>query len=482
MYLVSYPTILLKYAYFLSSHENIDTEGYFDVYGDEDEVQDDPFSVGKKIKISLCDMNVTDWRQTLVEDREKIDALRKRIAGIDAKHDNKLKELIRVIDEKVNNPLNGENKKILIFTAFADTAEYLYEYVSQYAIRKGLNAAMITGTVEGRSTIADLHCDFNTILTWFSPKSKERHLILNGKNAPEIDILIGTDCISEGQNLQDCDYCVNYDIHWNPVRIIQRYGRIDRIGSENKYIQLVNFWPDVSLDEYINLKQRVETRMKIVNITATPEEKVLSDEEKIDLEYRKAQLERLRTEVIDIEDVSTSVSITDFGLNEFKLDLLDYTKNNKINASVKSGLYAIAHSTQECPPGMILVLKNTKMKANIKTQNRLHPFYLVYISERGKIVYNYLNPKEVLSTLRSLCKGEKTPILSLCSAFNKETQNGYNMSKYYNLLNSAVKSIVEVKKETDINSLFRAGGTHLGAKEKIEGIDDFELVCFLVVR
>ena len=266
------------------------------------------------------------------------------------------------------------------------------------------------------------------------------------------------------------------------MRIIQRYGRIDRIGSENKYIQLVNFWPDVSLDEYINLKQRVETRMKIVNITATPEEKVLSDEEKIDLEYRKAQLERLRTEVIDIEDVSTSVSITDFGLNEFKLDLLDYTKNNKINASVKSGLYAIAHSTQECPPGMILVLKNTKMKANIKTQNRLHPFYLVYISERGKIVYNYLNPKEVLSTLRSLCKGEKTPILSLCSAFNKETQNGYNMSKYYNLLNSAVKSIVEVKKETDINSLFRAGGTHLGAKEKIEGIDDFELVCFLVVR
>lgn len=473
---------IVKIDYFLSSHENIETEGYFDVYGDEDEVQDDPFSVGKKIKISLCDMNVTDWRQTLVEDREKIDALRKRIAGIDAKHDNKLKELIRVIDEKVNNPLNGENKKILIFTAFADTAEYLYEYVSQYAIRKGLNAAMITGTVEGRSTIADLHCDFNTILTWFSPKSKERHLILNGKNAPEIDILIGTDCISEGQNLQDCDYCVNYDIHWNPVRIIQRYGRIDRIGSENKYIQLVNFWPDVSLDEYINLKQRVETRMKIVNITATPEEKVLSDEEKIDLEYRKAQLERLRTEVIDIEDVSTSVSITDFGLNEFKLDLLDYTKNNKINASVKSGLYAIAHSTQECPPGMILVLKNTKMKANIKTQNRLHPFYLVYISERGKIVYNYLNPKEVLSTLRSLCKGEKTPILSLCSAFNKETQNGYNMSKYYNLLNSAVKSIVEVKKETDINSLFRAGGTHLGAKEKIEGIDDFELVCFLVVR
>ena len=378
--------------------------------------------------------------------------------------------------------MNGENKKVLVFTAFADTAEYLYSYVSQYAKNKGLNAAMITGTVEGQSTIDGLHCDFNTVLTWFSPKSKERHLILNGKESPEIDILIGTDCISEGQNLQDCDYCINYDIHWNPVRIIQRYGRIDRIGSENKYIQLVNFWPDVSLDEYINLKQRVETRMKIVNITATPEEKVLSDEEKVDLEYRKAQLERLRTEVIDIEDVSTSVSITDLGLNEFKLDLLDYTKNNKVNMSVKNGLYAIARSTPNCPSGMVFVLKNSKMKANIKTQNRLHPFYLVYISDTGKIIYNYLNPKEVLTSLRYLCKGETEPLMSLCAAFNKETQDGYNMSKYSNLLNSAIKSIVEVKKETDIKSLFKAGGTHFGATEQIEGIDDFELVCFLVIK
>ena len=467
---------------FLATHESMDTDGYFDIYGDEDDIQGDLFSVGKKIKISLSDMNVTEWRKTLIEDRNTIDVLRKRISTIDAKHDNKLRELLHVIDEKVKNPLNGENKKILIFTAFADTAEYLYKYVSQYAKRIGLNTAMITGTIDGRSTIADLHCDFNTILTWFSPKSKERNLILGGKSAPEIDILIGTDCISEGQNLQDCDFCVNYDIHWNPVRIIQRYGRIDRIGSENKYIQLVNFWPDVSLDEYINLKQRVETRMKIVNITATPEEKVLSDEEKIDLEYRKTQLERLRTEVIDIEDVSTSVSITDLGLNEFKLDLLDYTKNNKINTSAKNGLYAVARSTQDCPPGMILVLRNTRLKSNIRTKNRLHPFYLVYISDRGDIVYNYLNSKEVLSTLRLLCKGETEPIISLCERFNKETQNGYNMCKYTNLLNSAVKSIVEVKRENDISGLFRAGGTHLGALEKIEGSDDFDLVCFLVIK
>ena len=467
---------------FIDTHEDSDAEGYADVYGDDDDIQDELFSVGKKVKISLSDMNVVEWRETLEYDLNIIDELRHRIEPIDAKHDNKLKELINVIDEKINHPLNGKNKKVLIFTAFADTAEYLYENVSQYAKNKGLNAAMISGTIEGRSTIEGLHCDFNNILTWFSPKSKERHLILNGKTAPEIDILIGTDCISEGQNLQDCDYCINYDIHWNPVRIIQRYGRVDRIGSENKYIQLVNFWPDVSLDEYINLKQRVETRMKIVNITATPEEKVLSDEEKIDLEYRKSQLERLRTEVIDIEDVSTSVSITDLGFNEFKLDLLDYTKNNKISAVVKNGLYAVVNSTFECPPGMILVLKNTKIKSNIKTQNRIHPFYLVYISDAGKIVYNYLNSKEILSILRALCKGETAPVLSSCAAFNRETRNGNNMGKYLSLVNSAVKSIVDIKKEADIKSLFRAGGTHFGVKEKIEGMDDFELICFLVVK
>lgn len=467
--------------HFSKTFEDEYTEGYYDFY-DEDEMQEDLFAVGKKVKISLRDMNLAEWKKTLVEDRDTIADLLDRIVDIDASHDNKLNQLLQIIDEKVANPINAGNKKILVFTAFADTAEYLYEYVSRYARRKGLNAAMITGTVEGRSTIDGLHCDFNSILTWFSPKSKERHLIVSDKNAPEIDILIGTDCISEGQNLQDCDCCVNYDIHWNPVRIIQRYGRIDRIGSENQYIQLVNFWPDVSLDEYINLKQKVETRMKIVNITATPEEHVLSDEEKVDLEYRRAQLEKLRTEVIDIEDVSSNVSITDLGLNEFKLDLLDYTKNNKIGTTAQTGLYAVARSTPQCPPGMVLVLKNTSMRANIKTQNRLHPFYLVYISDLGNIVFNYLNAKDILATMRSLCKGQSKPIPALYSRFDLETHNGKNMSRYFGLLTSAIKSIVEVKKETAVAGLFKAGGTHFNTKETIEGIDDFELVCFLVIK
>lgn len=468
---------------YLSTKEDIRTEGYYHFYEDDDSYGNF-FNVGKKIRIRLCDMEVDEWRQTLLEDRDTIDALSRRVAPITADHDSKLEQLLEIIDEKITNPINGNNKKVLIFTAFADTAEYLYETVSKFAKTRGLNAAMVTGSVDGMSTIRGLTCDFNTVLTWFSPKSKNRRAILGDADSvtPEIDILIGTDCISEGQNLQDCDYCVNYDIHWNPVRIIQRYGRIDRIGSENRYIQLVNFWPDVSLDEYINLKQKVETRMKIVSITATPEESVLADEDRVELEYRKAQLEKLRTEVIDIEDVSTGVSITDLGLNEFKLDLLDYSKSSKLSMSKRKGLYAVTRATAEYPRGMVLVLKNTSIKTSAKNLNRLHPFYLVYISEEGEVIYNYLNPKETLSTLRYLCKGRVAPDAPLCMIFNKETQHGENMSKYSGLLNKAIRSIVEVKKETDIRSLFKMGGTHFGDKEKIEGIDDFELVCFLVIR
>ena len=465
------------------SKTNAYTEEYDWDFEDED-LQDDIFSVGKKIQIQFKDMELDTWKATLIDDLEVIRGLERRVSTITATHDNKLKELLKIIHKKINNPINGENKKILIFTAFADTANYLYEHVSKYASSIGLNTAMVTGSTDGLSTIKGLHCDFNTILTCFSPLSKDRDkmnfdVVASSAN---IDILIGTDCISEGQNLQDCDYCINYDIHWNPVRIIQRYGRIDRIGSKNTVIQLVNFWPDVSLDEYINLKQRVETRMKIVNITATPEEKVLSDEEKIDLEYRRAQLQRLKTDVIDIEEMSTGISITDLGLNEFKLDLLDYSKTIQIQRVAKMGVYAVVPSSSKYPKGMIFVLRNVSMKPNIKTPNRLHPYYLVYIADDGRVVYNYLNPKEVLSVMKYICKGSDEPNEVLCRLFNSETQNGRNMSKYSDLLNKTIRSIVEVKKEADIQSLFKSGGTSFAKKDNINGLDDFELICFLVVK
>ena len=463
------------------------TDAYAENYEwnfDDEEFQDDVFAIGKKIKIQFKDMELNTWRKTLELDLTVIRELEHKVANITPDHDNKLTALQEIIRNKVKNPINGENKKILIFTAFADTANYLYTNVSKFAQTLGLNTAMVTGSTDGLSTLKGLHCDFTTILTCFSPKSKGRDKMNYDSIAStaEIDILIGTDCISEGQNLQDCDYCINYDIHWNPVRIIQRYGRVDRIGSTNTVIQLVNFWPDVSLDEYINLKQRVETRMKIVNITATPEEKVLSDEEKIDLEYRKAQLQKLKTEVIDIEEMSTGISITDLGLNEFKLDLLDYSKTIQIQNMAKMGVYAVAEATSKYPKGMVFILRNISMRANIKTPNRLHPYYLVYIAENGSIVYNYLNPKEVLSVMKYLCKGSDEPNDVLCRLFNEETQNGKRMEKYSDLLSKTIQSIVEVKKEADIQGLFRSGGTHLGKKEKIEGLDDFELICFLVVK
>lgn len=297
----------------------------------------------------------------------------------------------------------------------------------------------------------------------------------------EIDFLIATDCISEGQNLQDCDYLINYDIHWNPVRIIQRFGRIDRIGSRNKVIQLVNFWPDVTLDEYINLKAKVETRIKIVDMTATGDDNLLSDEEKTDLEYRKAQLKRLQDEVVDIEDMTTGISIMDLGLNEFRLDLLDYIKHHQDIDKSPFGLHAVAKATEDTPAGVIYVLKNRSNGVNINNQNRLHPFYMVYISNDGDVICDHLSPKEMLDKMRYLCKGKTEPNTELCKQFNKETRDGRNMSQYSNLLGEAIASIIEVKDESDIDSFL--GGSQVSfLSNEIKGLNDFELICFLVVK
>ena len=300
-------------------------------------------------------------------------------------------------------------------------------------------------------------------------------------NTTEIDVLIATDCISEGQNLQDCDYLINYDIHWNPVRIIQRFGRIDRIGSKNEVIQLVNFWPDVTLDEYINLKSTVETRMKISVLTSTGDDNLLSPEEKGDLEYRKAQLQRLKDEVVDIEDMSEGISIMDLGLNEFRTDLLGYVKEHGELDKTPFGLHAVAPADEECPPGVIYILKNIKADINIDKQNRLHPFYMVYVSDSGEIICDHLSPKKMLDKMRYICKNNCEPIPELYNSFNKETKDGKDMRRFSKLLGNAIESIIEVKEESDIDSLFKSGGTS-ALKSTISGLDDFELICFLVIK
>ncbi len=449
-------------------------------FDSEDGDNEDLFSIGKKVKIDLSDMDYKSWRESLVKDGEILELLTYMISDITPEHDSKLQELLSVVKKKIKNPINGANKKIIIFTAFADTAEYLYSNVSEYVKSNfGLETALITGSVDGKTTIPKLKGDLNTVLTCFSPISKDRDLFENiAKN--DIDILIATDCISEGQNLQDCDYLINYDIHWNPVRIIQRFGRIDRIGSRNEYIQLVNFWPDVTLDEYIDLKAKVETRMKIVDMTATGDDNLLSDEEKTDLEYRKAQLKRLQEEVVDIEEMSSGISIMDLGLNEFRLDLLEYVKHHPDIDKTPFGLHTVVSATDENPPGVIYVLKNRSDSVNIDNHNRLHPFYMVYITNDGDVVCDHLSPKAMLDKLRFLCKGKTEPITELYRKFNKETKDGKNMSKFSKLLGDAISSVMEVNEESDIESLFKAGGTTLG-NITIKGLDDFELICFFVI-
>ncbi|MDD6568362.1 MAG: helicase-related protein [Eubacteriales bacterium] len=454
-----------------------------DEFDDEDQNTDDLFSFGRKIKIDLADMDYVSWRDSLAKDAEVLELLTVMVGDITPEHDSKLQELYKIIDKKISNPINEGNKKIIIFTAFADTAGYLYDNVSEYVKSKyGLNTAMVSGSVDGRTTCPKLRGDLNTVLTCFSPISKGRDLF---ENIPkeDIDILIATDCISEGQNLQDCDYLINYDIHWNPVRIIQRFGRIDRIGSKNKYIQLVNFWPDVTLDDYINLKAKVETRMKIVNITSTGtgDDNPLSDEEKTDLEYRKAQLEKLQEEVVDIEDMTTGISIMDLGLNEFRLDLLEYIKNHPDIEKAPFGLNAVVPANEDAPAGVIFVLKNRSDSVNVDNQNRLHPFYMVYISNDGEVICDHLSPKDMLDKMRFLCKGKTEPIPEVYKQFNKETRDGKDMSKFSELLREAIASIIEVKDESDIDSFL--GGSQVSfLSNEIKGLDDFELICFLVIR
>jgi SNF2 family DNA or RNA helicase len=439
------------------------------------------WSVGKKFKIELEDIDYVAWRSQLQRDKIVLNNLLEMILPVADEHDLKLQELIEVLRDKIRNPINGDNKKVIIFTAFADTADYLYgELATRLRSEFGINSAVVTGTRNPSTTLESTPAEFNTILTLFSPLSKNRDALF--EHSPgDIDILIGTDCISEGQNLQDCDYLINYDIHWNPVRIIQRFGRIDRIGSQNDKIQLTNFWPNISLDEYINLKARVEGRMRIVNISSTGSDNPIDQADNAELEYRKKQLEKIQDEVVDIEDMNSGVSIMDLGLNEFHLDLQLLLKKYGDADHLPYGIHALARASADTPRGAIFILRNVNHGVNIDRQNRLHPFYLVYITENGQVAVNHLQPKDLLDKLRLLAKGHDTPDADLVAKFNAETNNGKDMSGYTDLLTNAIQSIITVKNEKDIDSIFRIGETTVLSND-VSGLDDFELINFLVIR
>lgn len=456
---------------------------------DEETLDDDDFDITNegtlgKVRIDFSDMDLVLWKRDLKYDIETLEALYELMCYVTPDKDLKLQKLVEIVKDKITHPFNPDNRKILIFSAFADTTNYLYENLAPMLLEKyGLYSARIQGASSGNATNIRGDRDTDRLLTLFSPISKERDVAFPADKDLNIDVLIATDCVSEGQNLQDCDICINYDIHWNPVRIVQRFGRIDRIGSKNKLVQLVNFWPNVSLDEYINLNARVENRMTLVDATATGDDNIIASEQ-ADLDYRKEQLKKLQEgNLQDLEDVDGSITITDLGLNEFRMDMVAYIKEHGEPKNIAHGLYCVVRHDDEknIPKGVIYVLKNRNSAVNIGDKNRLHPYYLVYLDEAGNVVRNHMEVKAILDILRTTCKHHTEPIADLCRAYNRETKDGYKMDKYSRLLDRSIESIIDVKEADDLNTLFNTGSDIL-FNSGIKGLDDFELITFVVIK
>lgn len=452
------------------SDENYDFESN---WADEEQV------IGKKIKVHIADMDTTKWKEDLSEDLEVLNLLWSNIVDITGEKDEKLQRLIGLLNNKIQEPFNKENRKAIVFTAFADTANYLFEHLHKHLLDNfGINTALVTGS-RRLCTAKSIPSDLNAILTCFSPLSKDKAQ-LYPRISESVDLLIATDCISEGQNLQDCDYLVNYDIHWNPVRIIQRFGRVDRIGSKNESITMVNFWPDVTLDNYINLKQRVENKMLISNMASTGDDNILNTEDK-DLEYRKIQLQRLQAEVIDLEDLREGISITDLGLNDFRVDLSNLVKVYGELKNIPEGLHAVVRSSKNLENGVIFVLKNVNSSVNINKLNRLHPYYLVYMKMNGELLLNHVESKKILDAMRMLSKGVSEPIEDVCRELAEATDDYHQMDAYSSLLKQSIGTILRKEEEKEVLSLFKSGGTS-ALQDKFKGIEDFKLVSFLIVR
>lgn len=419
----------------------------------------------------------------------------KEAQKVTVERDAKLAELKKLIAEKVKHPttntLGKPNRKVLVFAAFADTARYLYESLVKWAREElGIHIALVSGGAsECKTTFSK--ADFNHILINFSPVAKNRDKMKTLPQDSEIDLLIATDCISEGQNLQDCDYLINYDIHWNPVRIIQRFGRIDRIGSINTAVQLVNFWPTQDLNKYINLKNRVEARMALVDIAATQEDNILNMDElqeliEDDLKYRDKQLLRLKDEILDLEDLNESVAISEFTLDDFRIELTKYIEANRtLLEQAPFGLYAVVppqSDYQQIGPGVIFCLKQLGETTGNETVNPLQPYFLVYVRNDGIVRYTFAQPKQILEIYRVLCVGKTVPYETLCNLFDKETMNGANMSPYSELLHKAVDSIVHTFKKRALTGLLSGrSGMLVEANKQVTSTSDFQLMTWLVI-
>lgn len=453
---------------------------------DIDDPAFEPLLVGRKVKVLLSDVDQVRWKQDLIEDRNRLATLLAAAQQVDATRDAKLAKLREMIEQKCLQPINADNRKIIVFTAFSDTAQYLYANLAPWAkARWGIDAALVTGSAGIQSTLPGLRKSMSSVLSAFAPRSKERPADLADEG--EIDLLVATDCISEGQNLQDCDWLVNYDIHWNPVRIIQRFGRIDRIGSPNQNIQLVNFWPNMELEEYIGLEQRVSGRMVLLDVSATGEENLIerqSGDPMNDLEYRRKQLLKLQDTVIDMEDLSNGVSITDLTLTDFRIDLAQYLKEHPGQLEgLPLGTYAVTTSTDaDIAPGVIFCLRAEGAVATKGQQSDypLAPIYLAHVGDDGAVLLPYTQAKRILDRLKRLALGRELPDEGAYAKFDKATRHGEDMRHAQKLLAAAVASVVGKNEERAVASLFSPGGTH-AMKGEFAGSNDFEVVAFLVV-
>lgn len=488
---------------------------FLDAYEpDEDELEEngdeqEQWQVGKKLKFDLADLRLDEWLEDLRRDKAALSDLYNNAVAVTPERDAKLRDLKKLIEDKIRQPVNGQNRKALVFTAFADTAQYLHNCLKDWAKNDlGVSIALVAGsstqTTFGRN-------DFSSILTNFSPISKNRAKMKSMPQEEEIDILIATDCISEGQNLQDCDYLINYDIHWNPVRIIQRFGRIDRLGSRNDRIQLVNFWPTHDLDNYINLKERVEARMALVDVTATAEDNILATDQieelieeliEEDLKYRNRQLKKLRDEVLDLEDMNESVSLTDFTLDDFRIELMSFLENNRRKLEeAPFGLYAVVPSPsgrhadhldlsrfspaekEVIKPGVVYCLKQKGDTDGNEEVNPLQPYFLVYVREDGTVRFNYTNAKQILEIYRLICQGKKEPFEKMCDLFNEETSHGEEMSRYTGLLRQGIDEIVRVfKKRSSLKLTSDRGALLIPKSKQVNDMNSFELVTWLVIK
>jgi SNF2 family DNA or RNA helicase len=477
--------------------ENPDTDlGNLDLADVEDEELREALEVGRGLVYKMAHLDLDRWKKDLKRDRAQLEYLAQEAGKIDATRDAKLAALKRIIARKIENPsttVDGRlNRKVLVFTAFADTADYLYRSLHSWVREQlGVHMAVVSGgSTPCRTTFGKP--DFNHILINFSPLSKNRSMMRSMPQDGEIDLLIGTDCISEGQNLQDCDLAVNYDIHWNPVRIIQRFGRIDRIGSRNNAVHLINFWPTQDLNKYINLKNRVEARMALVDIAATSEDNVLTVDElqdliQDDLKYRDKQLLRLKDEILDLEDFNESVALSEFTLDDFRLELAKYIEANRtLLEEAPLGLYAVVPADakyKQIAPGVIYCLRQTGDTAGNETVNPLQPYFLVYVWDDGTVRFTFAQPKQILEVFRLLCVDKKEAIKALCDAFDVETKDGSDMSRYTGLLKKAVASIESTFRKRTVNNLLSSrNGLLTDSGKQISATTDFDLITWLVIR